>query len=1211
MDADVSTENSSPRKRRGCFGRLVRVGLIGGGLALVLAAVGGGVGAWLYQEHVVRNPGPHLERDYILGVVAQESPVYYRDGTTRIGVFFEDEHREFVAWNDLPPAYVAALIAAEDGSYWSHQGVSPKHIARALVDNLRAGHTVSGGSTLTQQTAKNLYYRPDRSWRSKWTEMINALRLEAHYDKEEILTFYVNQFHVSGNGRGVGIASRYFFDKDVSELGLLESAFLAGLVKGPYRYDPFIGDAERQARSRERAHTRTRYVLKRIVDEDPENLIGPWPVEGSPGEVAAHAERQRQVEAWKVEAQKLLDEDFELPFQKGQFRYDSNAVLDEVRRRLAEPPFDEVLATAGIEDPDSAGLQVVTTLDPDAQREAIYGLWHHLTEVGTWMEGLTASDFVRADSRGPRHDPYHLPTAHEFRLGRITGHPDVNGRTELDVDLGGHACRVDRDGVVRAALAVKRGQDKNPYSKVPGAEVDAFAQAMADDAVVWVSVREAPEGGPALCDLEVRPELQGSVVVLEDGAMRAMVGGNDNRNFNRATALRQFGSTWKPLVFHAALELGWRPDDALDNQRNVFPFSTTMYYPRPDHTPEPVVSMAWAGVRSENLASIWLLYHLTDKLDGEQVRVLASALDLARREGEDEKAYRTRIQKAGVLPTRGRLREVTFLQARQDALSSLGRSGHPDDQLALTSLLYGWGYDKEAVGLPSTGWKARAVANRWTHLEGMLPRCERQHGILDRAVQAGVAPNPLLVPDITVKVDAKRVEVACGTPPEGFVPPDADALATALPEPELPSLVPDSFTPPDRPRRSIGERLGSLLGLGGGEPEEVEDLPEADPQGVAEWKDVLVDDRLHVETLLTLQRAIQRRDALLSAREDVDLYAPDLLYNHQDFRVLLALRYVAELARQYGVRSEVRPVLSLPLGASEITLEEAASVYEGISTGQAWTFPGRASQAGALLAGREVSTPPSPTLLIAEIRDVDGRVIYKAEPEAREVAEPDTADMTSDILANVVEHGTGRRANGVIALGGAPVPLGGKTGTTNDFRNAAFLGFAPGWSEGGWSVSDGVTIGAYVGYDDNRAMSRGRIRLAGASGALPAWIATARGLAEQGLLGAPDAPVPEGGWVLAHRDGLVELEVEGERGLPVSAVSTEEEGTGDSSAGTILAPPPEAVPATPAPIEIHFGHVPTPVRVAPSTREATEAARRRRELLERLRDRPSLWDGVE
>ncbi|MBW1880307.1 MAG: transglycosylase domain-containing protein, partial [Deltaproteobacteria bacterium] len=758
-EAKRRKRNASAKKRsasKGCLRRMVRWALGVGVLASVLVLVGGAALGLSYQRYVVEEPGPHIERSHIQAIIAQESPVYYRDGVTRIGVFFEDEHREYVPWDALPEAYVIAIVAAEDGRFWHHYGVSLKHIVRALLQDVKARRIVAGGSTLTQQTAKNIYYRPDRSVKSKWTELVNALRLEAHYDKPEILTFYVNQFHVSGNGRGLGIAARYFFDEDVAELSVLECAFLAGLVKAPSYYDPFIGDSERRARSVERAHDRTRYVLQRLLDEPLDNLAGPLP--GKPDATAG--ERLAHARAVKDEAARLLKQEFTLEFKRGTFRYDSSAVLDEVGRRLNEPPFDEVLRQAGIADPDTAGLVVITTLDPDVQRESIYGLWHHLTEVGAMLEEATARDFIREDSKGPRFAPDHPPRRHEFRLAEVVGVLDPTGKVHFKVDLGGHECVVDRDAVVRAALAVHRGKEKNRYAKVPTAEVNAFAGTIPAGATVWVSVREVPETGPALCDLERRPTLQGAVMVVEDGQVRAMVGGNDNRNFNRATALRQMGSTWKPLMYHAALKLGWSPTEELDNGRTVFPFSTTYYYPRPDHTPVPVVSLAWAGVHSENLASIWLLYHLTDPLNSEQIRVMAGALDMARRPEESPTGYRTRVQTMGVLPTTRRIEEGFFFQARQEVGTGLALQGHPEDALPLRSLLYGWGFDAERsrvlrVEPSDRAWKTRALDNNWLTLRERVAPCASQYDQLEAAFRRDQIPARREVPDLNVFVDGE------------------------------------------------------------------------------------------------------------------------------------------------------------------------------------------------------------------------------------------------------------------------------------------------------------------------------------------------------------------------------------------------------------------------------------------------------------------------
>jgi len=251
-----------------------------------------------------------------------------------------------------------------------------------------------------------------------------------------------------------------------------------------------------------------------------------------------------------------------------------------------------------------------------------------------------------------------------------------------------------------------------------------------------------------------------------------------------------------------------------------------------------------------------------------------------------------------------------------------------------------------------------------------------------------------------------------------------------------------------------------------------------------------VDDRIHLSTLRELEAEFE---AVHGARQHEEPYATENLIYHPDFRALMVMRYVTQLAQAYGIQSELPQVLSIPLGAVDISLEEAVSLYRGLSTGTEMRYPGTRYTAGevsGLLESRRVEDQGHPTHLIAEIRDRHGNVLYRARPEEEQIADPRIARLTVDILANVVTHGTGRRA-----LRAMPdIPLAGKTGTTNGFRNAAFLGFAP--------AKKGLfTLGVYVGYDDNRSMRRGNTVLHGASGALPAWIGTIEGLRDAGLLG--------------------------------------------------------------------------------------------------------------
>src|SRR5665647_3167268 len=182
--------------------------------------------------------GPEMEESYINEILGRESPVFYRDGQNKLGVLFEGIHRQYLTYNELPKNFIDALVAAEDNQFFRHFGIDIPGIIRAMLVNLKAGKVVQGGSTITQQTAKNLFKRESRSLQAKLKELLFALRLEQKYSKEKILEFYSNQFFVSGNGHGLGVAARYFFDKEPQELSLLECAFIAGSVKRPNYYNP-------------------------------------------------------------------------------------------------------------------------------------------------------------------------------------------------------------------------------------------------------------------------------------------------------------------------------------------------------------------------------------------------------------------------------------------------------------------------------------------------------------------------------------------------------------------------------------------------------------------------------------------------------------------------------------------------------------------------------------------------------------------------------------------------------------------------------------------------------------------------------------------------------------------------------------------------------------------------------------------------------------
>jgi penicillin-binding protein 1A len=1010
-------------------------------IALALMVVAGITLGLMYRSSIVSEPGDHLSRDYIRNVIAQESPVLFNDGKTRIGVFFAREHRTYLAYDEVPRSWVLAITAAEDQRFWSHPGVDIWGIARAMLRNIQAGRMVAGGSTLTQQTAKNLYYRPDRSLGSKWTELLNALRLEAHYSKEDILEFYANQFHVSSNGRGLGIAARYFFDKEVSDLGTLECAFLAGLVKAPARYNPFIGKTEPdRQRALDRAHQRTHYVLDRM-----------------------HAEGvlTDSVHGALVKA--------ELPFKKGKFQYESNVILDEVESRLSQPPFPALFATLEIDNPSTAGISIVTTLDEAAQTGATHALWHHLTEVGTQVEGMPTPSFTAGPAMRAAYDPGRSMAPGTFHTGV--------GSTEdgQQITLPGGQCRLDKKAIQRAANVLARAAASNSWAVGKAAQRSAVQARVRSGEPMLVSVRSEGADG-RVCDLEHRPLLQGAVLLLERGRVRAMVGGNDNQNFNRAiNAKRQLGSIWKPVLYKAALQLGWSTLDVVDNRSNVFHFEGTWYYPRADHDNVPWTTLGWLGPRSENLGSIWLLMHLMDRLSPQQFQAVSSSLGLTRTEDEDYTSFVRRIRDdEGVISTHSRLNEIVFTAARTEVLAEM----EPDDPEAweLRSLFYGRGLDKE---------RKRVAAG--PRAEQHLAALERSYRTLAQRGTRCIAQAKLLTESIA---SARGGALSDATGAEDAV----NDWYTVTPE------LPD-FT--EMSELAVEASSGRLLcgqDLSGSAPVNADAWwswvrGEADVPSVS---DLQVNGSVSIGTLTRLHGVMKRR---LLVWAGADPYDWDVLQYHPDFRTLVGLRYMDQLAQSYGVKQPLPPVLSLPLGAVDISLSEAAMLYQSMMEGEVRRFFADTSDG-------EIMGPDRSSMLIQEIRDRDGTVLYriKDDPTPRTISVQ--GRQIGDVLRNVVRWGTGRRALNEVTVNGAVVPVAGKTGTTNGYRNAAFAGFVPRLIDGAWAWAEGYTLVSYLGYDDNRPMRKGSVRLQGSNGALPVWIGTARALGAGGLLGMPDAETP-------------------------------------------------------------------------------------------------------
>lgn len=151
---------------------------------------------------------------------------------------FGDVYGEYITYNEFPKALVAAVIATEDRNFRHHFGIDPIGLLRATIANIKAGRVVQGGSTITQQVAKNVFLTPERTIIRKIKEMLLAFKLEYSFSKDEILAIYLNRVYLGAGSYGVDAAAKRYFDKSARDMNLAESAIMAGLLKAPSRYAP-------------------------------------------------------------------------------------------------------------------------------------------------------------------------------------------------------------------------------------------------------------------------------------------------------------------------------------------------------------------------------------------------------------------------------------------------------------------------------------------------------------------------------------------------------------------------------------------------------------------------------------------------------------------------------------------------------------------------------------------------------------------------------------------------------------------------------------------------------------------------------------------------------------------------------------------------------------------------------------------------------------
>ena len=431
------------------------------------------------------------------------------------------ERRLFLPIQAIPDRVKAAFLSAEDKNFYSHPGVDPVGLTRAVINNIRTGAR-QGASTITQQVAKNFLLTADQTYERKIKEAILSFRIEQAYSKDRILELYLNEIFFGLNAYGIAGAALTYFNKSVNELTIAETAYLAALPKAPANYHPF--------RHPERATERRNWVIDRMVEN---GYVSP-------------------ADGADAKAQPLGV----TPRRGGSYLFASEYFAEEVRRELIDRYGTDALY--------EGGLSVRTTLDPRLQaiaRKALQkGLMNYDERRG--FRGPVAKISVSGDWGAPLSEVEPLrdlpewelavvlsATAEKVEVGLRPGR-EVSGEAGSERETG----TILADDMKWAFRLNIEGDDRR--------NVESAADVLNPGDVVYVEPFE--QEGQQRLRLRQPPKVQGALVAMDPhtGRVLAMVGGFSfaQSEFNRATqAKRQPGSAFKPFVYAAALDNGYTP----------------------------------------------------------------------------------------------------------------------------------------------------------------------------------------------------------------------------------------------------------------------------------------------------------------------------------------------------------------------------------------------------------------------------------------------------------------------------------------------------------------------------------------------------------------------------------------------------------------------------------------------------------------------------
>jgi len=434
------------------------------------------------------------------------------------------ERRIFVPINTIPKRVIAAFLSAEDRRFYEHGGVDFQGIARAVfkaVESKVEGRTkrTEGASTITQQVAKNFLLSSDRTIERKVKEAILAIRIERAYSKDRILELYLNEIYLGMGAYGVAAAAMNYFNKELSDLTVEEVAYLAALPKGPNNYHPF-----RQTKA---AIARRNWIIGQMAENG-------------------------YITAAEAEAAKKKPLGINIR-PTGAHIFAAEYFAEEVRRTL--------LSTYGEDKLYSGGLSVRTTLDPKlqqiARRVLIDGLVDFDRQKG-WR-GPVAKIDINGDWGAALNKVESPGDIQPWRLGIVLKIEPTKATVGLRPEKQQDGSLVDK----REAVEIGFDELKWAKSAAKKGPLKTVGDVLSLGDVIYVAPKDPKDLGGTWSLMQI-PEVGGAIVAMDPntGRVFADVGGFSfaMSEFDRAIqAKRQPGSSFKPFVYSAAIDNGYKP----------------------------------------------------------------------------------------------------------------------------------------------------------------------------------------------------------------------------------------------------------------------------------------------------------------------------------------------------------------------------------------------------------------------------------------------------------------------------------------------------------------------------------------------------------------------------------------------------------------------------------------------------------------------------